>query len=122
MGAFSTKTIRVQTSDGHFFVLLESFSYTADDGTVYVVPAGTVTDGCSSPRILWPFVAPFGFPFLSAVLHDFLYSGSGVPKARCDELFHEAMLSVGVTRLTAAVLYAAVRYFGWRDFRLDRRK
>lgn len=118
--SFSRTKIDVSTSDGHFFTLLEAVTYVAKSGDAYVIPAGTITDGVSSPRPLWPLVAPFGYPWLAAVLHDFLYVESVVPKRECDDLFLEAMLSLGVTRITAYSLYASVRWLGWRSFRRDR--
>lgn len=119
---FDKIAINVRTSDGRYFTLLEDLTYTASDGTIYTVPAGSITDGASSPKEVWDFIPPFGYYWLAAVFHDWLYHGSHVPKSQCDSLFKEAMLSLSVEHITAQILYEAVHLFGWRAYTSDRRK
>ena len=43
-------------SDGRTMTLLNELRYVDPKGQVWVAPAGSVVDGASIPRALWPFV------------------------------------------------------------------
>lgn len=59
---------------------------------------------------------PFGNHTKAAVLHDYLY-GQGVrPRKQCDEIFLEAMESLGVSKTRRYVMYWAVRAFGGKAY------
>lgn len=117
---FSTLEIDVRTSDGRNFTLLSPFSYTARDGTVYTVPAGTTSDGASTPRLLWREIPPFGQYWLAAFLHDWLYRCSTFPKVLCDALLLEAMTVLQVSPLEAHAIFEGVHLGGWSSFDADR--
>lgn len=120
MSGFSTDTLKVATGDGRSFVLLESFTYTAKSGEVITVPAGTASDGASTPRILWRLIPPFGPYWKPAFLHDYLYRNTARLKAECDLLLLEAMISCGVGQIEAEVIYQGVRDGGQPSFDEDR--
>lgn len=120
MSGFAKNTLAVQTSDGHSFELLEDLVYTAKDGTVYTVPAGSLTDGASTPPILWPTIPPFGKYWLAAVLHDWAYRYSALSKQECDWLLKEAMVSLDVDLVLCDTIYEGVHLGGWKSFRDDR--
>jgi len=56
-----------KTTGKAFFVILEGFTYLN-----VIVPAGFVTDGVSSGRILHSVFPPIDTYFLAAVIHDYL--------------------------------------------------
>lgn len=121
MGSFSTTALKVSTSDGHNIVLLEAFTYTANDGTVYTIPAGTTSDGASTPPVLWPTIPPFGAYWMAAVCHDHWYRDTELPKDLCDDLLREAMLTLGVPHFEAETIYEGVHLAGWASFDGDRK-
>lgn len=98
--------------------LTHRFRFFSSLGTVSA-PAGFVTDGASIPRVFWNILSPFGDYFGAAVIHDFLYSPHNTEFSRdeADSIFLEGMNAKGVPFLRRAVIYSAVRAFGWRAFR-----
>ena len=126
---FQSKIAEVVTADGRHFKLCRAIYYLAVDGTIYVIPIGSGTDGASTPAAIWPALPPFGDYWLAAVLHDAAYRNTlqypdGTPcaltKEACDDLFKEAMDSLGVNDDITATLYEGVKYGGWKAFRADR--
>ena len=120
MSGFSTKTLKVATADGRNCTLLEPFSYTTKAGEVITVPAGTTSDGASTPRPMWESLPPFGTYWPAAFLHDYLYRDSKREKGFCDSTFLEAMESLGVGEFEAHTIYEGVHLFGWSSFKEDR--
>ena len=80
--------------------------------TVICVPAGTVTDLASVPRLLWAIFPPHGRWAKAAIIHDYLYDRAIGSKMDADRTFLEAMTVLGVSRISRAVMYWAVRWFG----------
>lgn len=119
--SFDKTSIAVKTFDGLNIVTLEPFTFT-DPATQQqiTVPAGTHSDGPSIPRGMWVDLPPFGLYWLPAVLHDYLYRCTDVPKALCDTLFYNAMIANGVPPLRAGEIYNGVKFFGWKSFENDR--
>lgn len=99
--------------------LLEDLIYQADNKDLFVVPVGYVTDGASVPQPFWGIISPWGEAKFPGFLHDYLYGLRGgdpffKTRKECDDLFLEAMKSVGVDWLKRRVIYQAVRSFGWK--------
>jgi len=117
---FSSDTLKVETSDGRNFTLLEPFTFTRRAGGVISVPAGTKSDGASTPRGMWQALPPFGPYWKAAYLHDYLYRDSQYDKDYCDSVFLEAMEVLGVDTIEAHTIYEGVHLFGWSSFREDR--
>lgn len=99
--------------------LIEKLVYISELGFRFEVPAGFVTDYASVPSVFWnlPGFDPDGPAAIPAVLHDYLYSLRGgepyfLSRAACDDIFLEAMRSVGVDWITRHIIYRAVRLFG----------
>jgi len=104
--------------DGRLMSLLSEFGYRDGCGESWPVPVGAVVDGASIPRSLWSII---GSPFVglyrdASVVHDFYCDVRSRPWRRVHRVFYEAMLTSGVSRVQARVMYAAVRWFGprWR--------
>jgi len=98
------------------------FGYICDDGSRIIVENGFATDFASIPwfftRIL-PKTGSTRRPFGRAgVLHDYLYRkqlvcGKSITRKQADTIFYEAMISDGVSKLVAYVMYKAVRIGAW---------
>jgi hypothetical protein len=84
--------------------------------TVIVVPAGFVTDGATTPPILWPIMGhPFsGSLFRATTLHDYEIVTRNAPSKIVHRRFYTALRATGVGRVRAALFYVAVRLFGPR--------
>ena len=78
------------------------------------VPVGFQTDLASIPRPLrnLPSLDPNGLSRRPAVVHDWLYAWRGWTKARADQFLRDALLAEGVSAVTAASFYYAVKWFG----------
>lgn len=104
-----------------------------------VLPKGTLTDGASVPRLLWPLVPPTGRHFAAAILHDDLYRRNcrhmvqrftneawveinppimplENPRKFADELFRDVMAYFQVPAWKRGAMYRAVRWFGWKAY------
>lgn len=81
------------------------------DGEPYVVPAGTVTDLDSVPRLPLAYWLVKGRATLSAVLHDWLYALQK-PREWADEVLLEAMKVEGVGSVMRRVIWLGVRAGG----------
>lgn len=128
-------TLECPTGDGRNFVLLDDIFYTTKAGVPYKIPAGTPSDGASTPKAIWETIPPFGLYWPAAYLHDaayrnylevFVVEQGGWIKARltedvCNNLFDEAMELLGVPELERKVIYEGVVLFGKSSFDEDRK-
>jgi hypothetical protein len=94
--------------------LLNELHYVDPKGHTWVAPAGSVVDGASIPRPLWPFMGgPFEGKYRNAsVLHDVSYDQKNRPPAECDRMFYDAMRCSGVGPVEAKTMYYALLHFG----------
>lgn len=122
---FQTNSIKVSTSDGRNFVLLEPLVFFCNDGRIYRGIVGGQTDGASVPQAIWDVYPPFGKYWIAAVIHDMAFrctlehqqpDGSWLrvqlDKTTCDALLLEAMDSLGVDQTTRQIIFRAVSEFG----------
>lgn len=101
--------------DNYRFELLSKFEYHIGDypsSDVIIVPAGTVTDLASVPRLLWVIFPPHGRYAKAAIIHDYLYANAVRTRAFADKVFLEAMEVLGVPKTKRMLMYWAVRLFG----------
>ena len=86
-------------------------------GEIIDVPAGFKTDFASIPKFLWSFLTPLGLYLKAAVLHDYIvrFRSDKYSHWRASKIFLEAMRVLGVNRVTAYPMYAAVLALGWRN-------
>lgn len=116
---FQTSSLAVRTSDGRNVTLLEPLIYTHDDGIVTTIPAGSTSDGASTPQLVWSLgFTPFGIGWRAFVLHDYLYRQTWLPRDYCDGALLEALKSLGA--MDAQIIYDAVRVGGEMAFNADR--
>lgn len=106
--------LRTRKMNGKLWQLIEPlvFEYQHDDGTTetITVPAGTLTDFATVPRIPFIYAATGNTAHKAATLHDYLYSISEDRK-HADKVFYQAM-RITEPRWRATIMYAAVRIFG----------
>ena len=118
---FTGDSVAVQTADGRTFRLLEPLVYVSPQhGSTTTVPAGFESDGASTPTAVWSIVPPFGQYFRAAVLHDWLYRETYLPREYCDSVFCEAMAELGVPAPMRETIWVAVRIGGALPFKNDR--
>ena len=100
----------------------------------YFVQRGTIWDGQSVPRWLWPVAGspfdPLSMP--ASLIHDELYrlgryfdeSGTGQPisRLRADGIFYDLCIIYGVPIWAAYKKYLGLRVGGWVAWRRHRRK
>jgi hypothetical protein len=101
-------------SDGRTMTLLNELRYVDPRGETWVAPAGSVVDGASIPRPLWPIMGgPFEGKYRNAsVLHDVSYDQHNRPPEECDRMFYNAMRCSGVSPTEAKTMYWALLHFG----------
>ncbi len=96
--------------------LLEDFSFVDAKGTSWQAPAGSIVNGASIPRILWPVVgSPFAGRYRRAsVLHDVACQERTRPWKKVHKMFYQAMRADKTPKAKAKQMYKAVRMFGPR--------
>lgn len=88
--------------------LNDPLRYKDNKGDEHVVPAGYHTDINSTPRIVYAFRKFGNRAHRACVLHDYLITSGTVTRTRADELFLEAMESLGVKGDIAGPMFRAV--------------
>lgn len=81
------------------------------------VPAGFVTDFCSSIPIVWSVIPKWDKYGKATVIHDYLYFTREVSRKKADDIFYEAMLVLGVKKWKAKMMYWSVRLFGRKSYK-----
>lgn len=83
---------------------------------IIIVPAGFVSDGASTPKVLWVFFPPWDKRYaVATIIHDYLYSElniTGLNKELSDEIFIKIMEENGVGIVKRRLMYRAVSMFG----------
>lgn len=102
-------------SKGYMWVTRCPLVYNRDT-EVITVPENFATDLASVPKVLWGVMPPFGNHTKAAVLHDYLYGQALRPRKQCDEIFLEAMETMGVSKTRRYLMYWAVRAFGGKAY------
>lgn len=83
-----------------------------------VVPAGFVFDFASIPSLLTNILPKEGRAYdRASCLHDWCYTVQELSRRQADALFLKAMLEDGVNKMTARLMYRAVRLFGGKAWR-----
>jgi hypothetical protein len=106
--------------DSYRWMLLTDFVYHVGDypsEQIILVPAGTVTDLASVPRILWAVFPPHGKYAKAAIVHDYLYEKGIGTKAEADRIFLECMGVLSVPKWRKKLMYWAVCLFGKGNYK-----
>ena len=86
----------------------------------FVLPSGFSWNGASVPRAAQFIMPRWGENSLAFLVHDFLYSKVAphdITRAQADQILYEDLLSLGVGRARAYLVYKTVRVFGASYFR-----
>lgn len=115
----SIKGFEIYTEDGHNIVLLKDYIYERKDGCIVPIPKGTLSDGASTPQIMWNQIPPFGSYWMAAVLHDCLYRHANAGKDFCDETLLDAMEFLNTPWVLAKAIYEGVHLAGESSYAED---
>ena len=96
--------------------LAKAFAFIDAERRWWRVPKGAIVDGASIPKALWSLIGgPFEGKYRNAsIVHDWYCDVRTRLWEDVHRMFHEALLTSGVGRLQAQLMYAAVRRFGPR--------
>ena len=117
---FNSKIIFEMVPDGRTWILQHEVQYTTISGIVIYVPAGSITDGASTPRFLWRAAPPMtGKHRNAAFVHDWLYRKSRpkMSKEDADKIFLEIMEMDGVGKALRILMYKSVVLFGNNSYK-----
>ena len=117
MGHFKGRVLTewVKDNKDHRLMRLEEdFIYIDNTGNEWIAPVKEITDGASIPRQFWSIMgAPLAGKYRrAAVIHDIYCKNQTKPHEEVHKIFHEAMLTDGVPKLKADIMYWAVKTFG----------
>ena len=88
--------------------LLQPLIYEDKHNAVWTVPSGATTDFASTPRVPFAYLLYGNRAHAAATLHDYLLVSQVCSREYADELFLEAMESVGIKPSIAGAMYRAV--------------
>lgn len=98
--------------------LLQDLTYLCElTGKAYTVPAGTITDFASVPRLPMVYLLAGNTAHLAAVVHDHLYQTAQEPKAVADNVFAEIMDRTGIAGWRRDLMLMGVR-IGGQDYEM----
>ena len=106
-------TVRHENKTEGLWIVERPIHVTLTNGKRIVIPKGFITDFASVPRIFWSVIPPVGKYCGAAVVHDYLYSKHQFPREFCDKQFYKLCLKEDNWHIRSAVMYIAVRLFGW---------
>ena len=92
-------------------------SHVNGGGIVVEVPAGFVTDGASTPRLLWSIFPPAGRYAPAAAVHDYFCTTRCISRFLADAIFRDLMMALGVPLWKRWLMWAGVRISIWRHWR-----
>jgi len=81
------------------------------------VPVGFITDGASTPRVLWALFPPLDKYSMAALVHDYLYRNNVFTRKWCDKVFLALMVHLEIPRWKRQSMYRAVRWFGRKPYK-----
>lgn len=107
----------IKPHQGYHYMTCSPITVTINDKEVNI-PPNFDTDLASIPRWLWAIIAPSRSDFIApSILHDYLYAcPNGYKRQEADEIFYNALIDNGVSKLGAYEMYLAVRIFGQAYF------
>lgn len=124
---FYNQDLAVRTQDGRNSMALEPLFYLDYDGTWHCAPAGSWSDGISTPPPMWITDPPFGKErYFTGRLHDaspkyrctlMTWAGdhwkvADMTFTECNALLKRALISQGTSPEKAEIYFAALEAFG----------
>lgn len=86
-----------------------------------IIPRGFITDFASVPQFLWSIFPPHGLATIPSIVHDYLYVYGVGERKDADDIFRELLLKEGMNKLSAFLMWQAVRKFGAPRFNREER-
>lgn len=115
MSFISKLIVSSEPTSSEQWVVEAPLVYLTNYRTAIVVPIGYATDLASVPRFAWRIVRP-DHPTArrAAVVHDFIYTNLTdiYTKKQADDIFYEALLEDGTSKVLAFLMWCAVRVGG----------
>jgi hypothetical protein len=116
-GRYLEPAVAVHILDGHdgrWVCTLTDVTFIDEDGSVYVAPAGTLTDFASVPRIVWAVFPKMGKHNRAAVMHDAHCAEQRLSSPTVHAIFRRGLKACGCSRATVFWMWFGVRAFGPR--------
>lgn len=88
--------------------LWDKLIYEDKKGNMHVVPTGYSCDFASVPRLPFAYWFTGNTAHRPAVLHDYYCDTQSIPREDADNLFREAMESIGMPTLRVRMMHRAV--------------
>lgn len=98
------------------FKVVEDFKFISDKFGELVCPSGFLTDGVSTPRILWALIGPTSRAFKIAVIHDYLFSINckyKLTRSEADSVMLEGCKYLGLPWWECQSIHKALMLFSW---------
>jgi hypothetical protein len=121
-GRFNGDLVLRALPDGRTMELVQQFSYVDSRGVSWPVPAHSKVDGASIPSVFWSIMgAPYSGKYREAsVIHDYYCATRSRHWKAVHKVFLDGMLTRGVGKIKAQLMYLAVYRFGPRwNFDID---
>jgi len=122
-GRFLSDPVARWEPDGRTMTLIESFEYIDANERSWHVPSGVRVDGASIPPLFWSLIGgPFDGQYRNAsIIHDYYCDNRQRRWEDVHRVFYEAMLTSGVSKSKASLMYKAVERFGprWDEPQVD---
>ena len=110
---FTNQPILTTSDKDGLWYLVNDLTYQTKSGEIITVPGGFDTDLASIPQIFHSIIPVNGRHRSPAIIHDYLYVIQDRTRSEADNIFLEAMESVGVRWTQRYTMYWAVRAGGW---------
>jgi Protein of unknown function (DUF1353) len=118
-GKFSTDPVIQLLADGRLAKVVDFFSYTDPRGRVWPVPASSIVNGASIPRVVWSLTGgPWDGKYRNAsIVHDIACDEKKHSWKDVHRMYYEACRAGGLGVIEAKAQYWAVYHFGprWKD-------
>jgi len=113
-GRYSGELLFRSLPNGRDMEIAKPFEYIDPKNIRWVVPEKTLVNGASIPKALWSTIGgPFSGRYRDAsVIHDFHCEVRIRPAKQVHRVFYDAMITSGVGKTKANVMYYAVTRFG----------
>ncbi len=130
----SSRPIHLPGDPYPFFKTKNDLKFVDADGSMWVAPAGILTDGASIPPMFVPFIGnPRSKKFMNAAtVHDSYCAKSNAggpyyhtaPWQRVHRMFYDGLIASGTSPIKAKIMYAAVYLGGprWKGVRKPPRR
>jgi hypothetical protein len=115
-GRYDGQAVVRLLDDGRRVQLVEDFGFIDQAENRWDVPEGAIVDGASIPQALWSIIGgPFEGRYRDAsIVHDWYCDMRSRPWQNVHRVFFEAMLTSGVAKVRANLMYAGVYWGGPR--------